>query len=248
MKKRFFFTVAKLMLIFIHFVFFGCQDTSIESDTQFTDTSTLMLSKAPSAASNPQNPYDVYGAVIDSLVGTYYTMYSPTTDVTLVAQRVMGLIKQDSLYQAVYAKSPTMTSYSRITAFLSQPNQSPSLALTGSSLRSDVKVTLSNFMTSFSELVLSSATDAIVYETVRGFESQVLNSTYYTSYEKQELLQAASVARYTAYRKRKKPKKNTDSDWTVLIVHIASSVDASVPDPADRLYQSIVIGLAANGV
>jgi hypothetical protein len=65
-------------------------------------------------------------------------------------------------------------------------------------------------------------------------------------HDKQVLLSAAAVVRYVSYERKKRPKKNTDPDWDMMVWRIAGSA-GSLSDVQDAIFYSVICGVLENG-
>lgn len=54
------------------------------------------------------------------------------------------------------------------------------------------------------------------------------------------------MARHSAYMARKKPKKNTDPDWTILVVNIVAAADGAENGMAKSVTEGLVGGITSN--
>src|SRR5690606_5308525 len=118
--------------------------------------------------------------------------------------------------------------------------------ISDSNMSRNAKASLNEFTTSFISLFNHEQDDAILNQTLVAYERDVLESYLLTEADKEIILTSTSILRYTSYRAKKKPKKNTDPDWTILVGNIASSIEGSYYGPAEAVIRALVTGIAQN--
>ena len=114
------------------------------------------------------------------------------------------------------------------------------------SLTSGAKSSLIAFINSLMVTFQTESNCDVLYNYVVTYEKSIVNNPALTSRDKQIILITTSVARHTAYLAKKRPKKNTDPDWTVLIGHVAAAVDGAENGMAESITMGLATGIAQN--
>lgn len=108
------------------------------------------------------------------------------------------------------------------------------------------KSSLTDFVNSFIVLFDNEYNCEVLYQAVVDYETIVLKDSLLTAKDKRIILTTTSIARHSAYLARKKPKKNTDPDWTILVVNIVAAADGAEYGLAESVTEGLVAGIASN--
>jgi hypothetical protein len=107
-------------------------------------------------------------------------------------------------------------------------------------------LSLTAFITSFELCFHAGYESDDLYEKVIDYETTVLQNSGFTANDKRVILTTTSITRHSSYLARKKPKKNTDPDWTILIGNIVAAVDGAEDGAANAVVAALVAGIAQN--
>lgn len=184
--------------------------------------------------SNPQNLFDGSGVLYEEIADLYDASHFNHTTVDQVIEAVDSLYTSHTL--AVFGSpSPTLDPYrSAINTLVNDPSES--LTLIGSSPNLGVTARLS--LVSFTNYLLLHKSDDYedIYDGIIGYEQSVLSSDMYSPFEKQSMLTATSILRYSLFRKRRK-----DKDWETSVGNIVASIYGSSEGMATGIKISLVV-------
>lgn len=87
----------------------------------------------------------------------------------------------------------------------------------------------------------------IIYSFITSYENTVLGSKNIPASDKQVILITTSIIRYSTYERKKRPKKNTDPEWDLMIGNIIGSVDGASEGIEAAVLKSLLCGIVENG-
>lgn len=195
---------------------------------------------------NIENPYDEAGRIHNELFESYYANSSRPITISGIFDSVATLAAANSNFSAIITTSYNPVSTERIQYILDHKNTCVTEIISNSSLTVDAKLSLTAFINSFLDTFQNENNCVVLYNYVATYEKSVVNNPTLTSRDKQIILITTSIARHTVYLAKKKPKKNTDPDWTVLIGHIMAAVEGAEYGMAESVTEALVTGIASN--
>ena len=195
---------------------------------------------------NAANPYDEAGWIHNELFETYYESANKPTTMAGVLSLVQAIADSNPNFKAIKTETYHAVSAERIQYLLNNKDACFATILASSTLSASAKLSLSNFVTSLHEKFAIESSCDVLYNYVVAYESLVLDNPTFDSRDKQVILTTTSVVRHTVYLAKKKPKKNTDPDWTILILHIAAVVDGAENGMTEAITEGLVTGIVSN--
>lgn len=196
--------------------------------------------------SNPNNPYDYAGAVYISLFDAYFDSKEFPRTVDGIIGTVSLLASNNSDFESIRGSNYLAISTTDLNYLLLNPESCASWTIANSNLSVIGKASLLNFINTFIVLCSVEESDVVLYNYVVDYETTVVDSVALTATEKMQILTTTSIARYSACRNAKKPKKNTDPDWDILIANIVGGAQGSGTGIAEAITLSLVSGIAQN--
>ncbi len=192
------------------------------------------------------NPYDNTGRIYDEIFDTYYDGTSRSTNVQSVIADVESIANANSSFVSINS-----TGYEPLTAervlYISGRNISDVAGIIGvSDLSPTAKTSFSNFLLSFISLYASDIDEVKIYDAIVKYESIVIVSNLFTENDKRVVLTTTSILRYTSYRAKKKPKKNTDPDWIISVGHAFGTEEGAEENMAKAIVEGLVTGIVSN--
>jgi hypothetical protein len=118
--------------------------------------------------------------------------------------------------------------------------------INGTGLSAIGKLTLNGYVTNVLLLAQKEIEFKPVYDYICEFETAVIGNATLTAKDKRVILLATSISRYSINKAKKRPKKNTDPDWTVFIGNIMGGTFGGDNDTAEALTTALVCGIAQN--
>jgi len=191
------------------------------------------------------NPYDNAGRICDEIFDAYYDGTSRPTNVQAVIAEVEDIANSSTLFMNISGSYQPL-SEERI-QYLSNRTSEDIVSIIGaSSLSATANTNYSNFLISFSALYDSEPDAFKIYISVVNYEETILTNGLLTANDKRIILTSTSVLRYTAYRAKKKPKKNTDPDWLISVTHAFGTEEGAEENMAKAIVEGLVTGIVSN--
>jgi len=231
--------------LFILTFFISCDDDATIATPNVVN-SRITGRIATELPGNTANPYDEAGWIHNELFETYYESSTKPTTIAGVISRVEAIADSNSNFKVIKTASYHPVSEERIQYLLDHKGTCVSEVIANSTLSSNAKLSLSNFMVSLDEKFAVETSCDLLYNYVAAYEKTVVDNATFTSKDKQLMLTTTSIARHTVYLARKKPKKNTNPDWTILILHIATAEDGAEFGMAESITEGLVAGIVSN--
>lgn len=198
-------------------------------------------------ARNATNPYDDAGQIQNELLDAYYSGTSLPTDFNGIVIRTTALANDNSSFMESIKHGPYIfTSQAKVLHILSHPDTSMSEAIQSSLHSERARGSLSQFIDSLLLLCENEADYAGIYNFIVTYENTILTDAQLTDAEKEVLLTTTSIARHSVYVRKKKPKKNTDPDWPLLIGNIAAALDGAAEGINEAVMRGVIVGIVEN--
>jgi hypothetical protein len=231
--------------LFILTFFTSCvEDTSssapMTSNRELFNTTTTVL------PGNTLNPYDEAGWIHNALFETYYESSNKPTTVPVIISRVETIAASNPNFTILKTVDYHPVAAVRMQYLMDHKTTFLSEVIASSTLSSGAKLSLSSFMTSFQDKFAVEPSCDSLYKYVVAYEKTVLDNTTFNLRDKQLMLTTTSIARHTGYLAKKKPKKNTDPDWNILVLHLAATLDGAEYGTAESVSEGLVAGIVSN--
>lgn len=195
---------------------------------------------------NNANPYDNAGRIYDELFDAYYDGTNRSKDVQSVIAQVEIIANSNSSFITINDLGYQSPSKERV-QYLADRNFSDIASIIGvSNLSSNAKTNFGNFLISITVLYDSETDASKMYSAIVRYEGTVVGSHLLTENDKRVILTTTSIIRYTSYRAKKKPKKNTDPDWIIFIGHVFGTEEGAEENSAKAIVEGLVTGIISN--
>ena len=193
-----------------------------------------------------RNPYDNAGWIYDELFDEYYNGSDRRETVEGVINTVTTIANDNSSFATINADGYRPLSAQRVEYLASRRNPDIGGIITASALSPTAKTSFGNFLITIMTLN-SVETDAVsVYDDIVQYEDKVITNVFLTGNDKRIILTTTSILRHCAYRAKKKPKKNTDPDWLVLVTHVLGAEEGAEENIPKAIMLSLVTGIVSN--
>ncbi|NMH24247.1 hypothetical protein [Flavobacterium solisilvae] len=236
-------------LIIAFFVMMSTGLVSCSSDNDTTNSenaNTLSAKLITTLPGNYANPYDEVGWLYNELFDTYYTNANLGGSVSQIITKVQSIADASSSFNSIKGSHYHNVSNTRVSYFLEHPTTCVNDVISASSMSTTGKSNLTNFINSFIIFLENENDCDVIYDKVVAYESGVLLNAALTETDKRIILTTTSITRHSAFRARKKPKKNTDPDWDIFIGNIIASTEGAEFGSAEAATMSLVTGIAQN--
>ncbi len=231
--------------LFILTFFISCDsasDTKSES-IMHRELTSRIANELPGYAANP---YDEAGWIHNELFESYYESGTLPKSVTNIISSVQTLADGNPNFNAIKTLSYHPVSVERVNYILEHKNTCVTDIISNSTLTTRGKLSLTTFINSLVFTFDTESSCDVLYKFVTDYEKGVLEDTLLTVRDKQIILTTTSIARHSFYLAKKKPKKNTDPDWTILVGNIIAATEGAEEGSAKAVTMALVTGIAQN--
>jgi hypothetical protein len=196
---------------------------------------------------NPDNNYDRAGQLHNEILEAYTGNGAglPST-VSGIITKVETTANANTGFLSIKGQAYQQASSTRVQYLLANQSTAVSGAINSSGLSSAGKASLSTFTSGFFSIYNQLATYESLYNYITVYESAVIADQNLTTTDKRIILTSTSVTRHSSYYSRKRPKKNTDPEWDLLIGNIAGAIEGSVAGSAEAITLALATGIAEN--
>lgn len=195
---------------------------------------------------NSDNEYDYAGKIHNDILTAYYGgAFFPST-IAEIAQIVDSLANLHPDFTAIKGSSYVPVSVTRVEYLLADRDSTMARVLGSSGLSLHAKQFLTGFMEDLDDLIADDEDYDSIHSFITTLETAIISDSLLSFNEKEVLFTTTSIARYTVYMKRKRPKKNQDPDWDWLTANIMGGTDGAVTGTAEAISRAVVTGIADN--
>lgn len=236
--------MKKIYLCLLILTFFGsCAED--ENISQEISSSILKKGVGDTLPAFSANPFDAVGLIYDELFDAYYDGTIRDTTVSSVISTVEAIANSNISF-ANLDSSYTSLSAERVQYLAALRPSDIGDIIGASTMSSSGKTSFINFLISYAALY-SSETDALtIYNALLKYEESVLNNSLLGLDDKRIILITTSIVRYSSYRAKKKPKKNTDPDWLISVGHVFGTESGAEENEAKAIVEGLVTGIVSN--
>ena len=241
--------IHSCILIIAFFTIMTSGLISCSSDIETTNSENLTAFSAKRIISLPENevnPYDEAGLLYNELFDTYFMNGNLGGSVSQIATQVQSIADANASFNSIKEFPYHSVSSTRVQYLLEHPTTCINDVISASSMSTVGKSSLANFVNFFIVFLGTESDCDVIYQKVAAYESAVLLNSLLTETDKRIILTTTSITRHSAYRARKKPKKNTDPDWDIFIGNIIASTKGAEYGSAEAATMALVTGIAQN--
>lgn len=192
------------------------------------------------------NPYDNAGQIYDELFSTYYDGTVRTNNAQSVIDQVEAIAHGNSSFLSIATGGYAPLSVERINYLAEKRNSDIGGVIGASSLSPQGKTSFANFLISYVTLYASDADAIGMFDAVIKYEDSIIGNALYSENDKRILLTTTSIIRYSSYRAKKRPKKNTDPDWIISVGHAFGTGEGAEESMAKAIVEGLVTGIVSN--
>lgn len=214
----------KTILLFFTVVFLTSCETELTPEIS-SDTELEVIYRKAITPVNNNNPYDASGQVFDAIFDLYYLSGDSLPKGTEnICSRIEYLASGNALFQINktfnYQPIQQINVDDLLTNTDSILHKVTAELLISPQARDSIKSFVGKAI--FHNSIQDNYADFHTY--IINYEDEVIKNIQYSAAEKQIILTVSSIMRYSAFRAKKKPKKNTDPEWDLLIGHVSGAV------------------------
>ncbi len=235
----------KTITLSLSILAFMASCTAEENGVEHQPAFRKLYSKTIQYPSNPSNPYDSTGAVYLDLLHLYYEKKTNAENLNTLLPAVESTAFDYPGFIPFYSDytSPDLLTISSI---INDPQRTMENLVANSGL--SLKAQLSWY--NFTDAVISYIEEDLDYSTLHQYitthETEWGLDFTYTATDKQLLLVSSSIIRHSIFAKSKKPKKNTDPEWDLMIGNFTAAMEGAKYSKGTAIIYALVTGIAQN--
>lgn len=240
-------------LCILSLFFLNSCDESIDLESKSPTPSNLILTQRTGEAMssdlpiNQANPYDYVGQLHYELYQAYYaTQADSLSSFEEVLYDVEVLANKNSNFASIAGINYSFSNVIALDQLLSCKTLCLDTVLVPSSLSAFAQDKAKDFLENFNELFEKHFDSAPVLDYIIQFENEIIASATLSVSDKTLILSATSIARYSTYESKRRPKRNSDPDWDSLITSLHGAFLGDVNSVGDRIVASLVCGIKTN--
>lgn len=177
---------------------------------------------------NSRNNFDVAGEIYNELLETYYANNVTAVNSTAnILSQVNAFAEGNGRFLAAKGIYYAPSTPSAIQYIIANPITGVPEIVGRSGMSVIAKSSFNSFLLDLKTRCKNDEDFESIYNFIESYEDNVIVSAAYNTTEKQIILASTSIARFSTYRGKRKPKKNTDRDWDLMIAGIASGTEGA---------------------
>jgi len=234
------------------FLLYSCSETSelTAEEEQYLSSSPYSNKLADSINEllphNPANSYDYVGQLHYELYQDYYTQLEDSLALAQVSTRIEMLANRHVKFSSYFGTNYSFTQLGGFVSLLSCEFSCVETVLSNSSLSIVAKEKMKIFFSDFDVLFEKSITSDALLQYIFLFEEEVIQSPDFTTFDKSVILSTTSIARFSTYESKRRPKKNSDPEWDSLITNLLGTIVGAEHSIADGIVASLICGIQSN--
>ena len=244
--------MKNLCLCLLVFVFCpSCDVCSEQMDTAVVTTNaevgnSLVYRSDHLMPENANNPYDYSGQLFLEILSTYYESNTKPTDMVGIVACIDSIAQQNTGFKVIIPAFYHAPSLERIQYFTLNKRTCLESVVDSSGVSSVAKLSLMGFIDTYLTMCSSEENYESVHEFVVAYEEGIIANSLLSATDKQVILVTTSIARHSAATKKKRPKKNTDPLWDLLICTVYGSIENANSSPAEAVTLALASGVVEN--
>lgn len=232
------------------FLLFSCSETSEVDMLNSTQSNLLNTNKISSNDSampfNPANSYDYVGQLHYELYLEFYAQKNDSLTLSNVITKVETLANQNGSFKSHFTAPYSFQGVTAVSNLLACETLCIDTFLANSSLSNIAKNKMKTFLIDFNFHFDKNIESGPILDYIILFEDQIINSDDLLASDKAIILSTTSIARFSAYESKRRPKRNSDPDWDSLITNLLGNIVGSSNGIENGLTSSLVCGILTN--
>lgn len=223
---------------------FSCSNPLELSELEVASNELYKDEETPSPV-NASNPFDSAGHIHQQLLTAYFLEDQLPQSSSGIATKVVDLALADSSFVAL-GSGYQFSALTRV-EYIVLEGQACSHEVVTSTLNDSTAIaSLKTFIATVFSMCDSETEFAPVYNYITAYEAGVLAHSNWLASDKEKMLISTSIARHAAYARKKKPKKNKDPDWDLLVSNVLAAVDGADVSMQEAIVRGLVAGIIEN--
>jgi hypothetical protein len=195
---------------------------------------------------NSDNSFDLAGILHNEIAIKYYDRSSFPTTTSGIAMLIDSLANLRTDFLAIKGANYQGVPVQRIDYLIQHRDSCIDRALQTTLISARAQLKLRIFVNDLENLVQDDKDYSVIYSFITLFESKVISDTLLSAKDKEVVLTTTSIARHSAFLKKKKPKRPRDPDWDWLTANVMSGTDGAAEGTAEAVTMAVVAGIADN--
>ncbi len=195
---------------------------------------------------NPANSYDYVGQLHYEFYQDYYAQLDDSLSLSQVSSKIELLANRHAEFSSYFGSTYRFTQLEGVISLLSCESSCVEAVLSTSSLSLVAQEKMRIFFSDFDVIFEKSITSDALLQYIFIFENEVIQSPDFTAFDKSVILSTTSIARFSTYESKRRPKKNSDPEWDSLITNLLGTVVGAEHSIADSLVASLICGIQSN--
>ncbi|WP_295334323.1 hypothetical protein [Flavobacterium sp.] len=238
------------LCFFLFSLFISCSSSELTAEAPIDNHSFYRLVDLgyDLDARNAANPYDDVGQVHNELLLTYYYADSLPSTFNGIVTTLTSIANNNSSFTDLHKNVPyefSNAAENRVLAIMTEQDSCLTAVIDSSVVGQVARDSLDDFVHDFLDLCDTEEDYSVIYDYVVAYEDAVLKLTW-SAEDKRVVLITTTVARHSAYAKKKRPKKNKDPDWSYLVWNIIATIDGADEGEAEAVMRGLVAGVVEN--
>lgn len=232
------------LIVFLFFISCTVPEQLHSNTEPYFDNIVAKAGMGPdSLPGNSLNTNDYVGQVYSELLAEFYNSTALLFTLDSVSKRVTLLANANQNFISFSGSPYLFSSKNKVTYLLANGSTAETI---GSSLETaEAKQRLSTFISSLLNLYATEEEYAVLHSFIVSFEHEVLEAQDIVASDKKIILTTTSIIRYSFYQRKKKPKKNTDPEWDLMVWSILGSVAGATESTEDAIVLSLICGIVS---
>lgn len=195
---------------------------------------------------NVANIYDEAGWLHNAIFEAYFNGVVKDTSLLTIAYQVNQLANANNHFVRLSAFSYRFDNLQKAKTIVGNPELQLSNTLTSTIQNAEVASEFAQFLTNYEQLCKLEDDYELLYAEVIAFEHSIMENPSVNAHDLEVILTTTSIVRYSTYKRKKRPKKNTDPEWYLLIANMTGAISGAEESMQDAVVLSLITGIAEN--
>lgn len=236
--------MKKLALIALLAILSFCSDDSEIIEHRNQDLSHARL--GDTLPRNSDNAFDLAGKIHNDLLSSYYSGVIFPATTSEIAFLIDSLALWNIDFALIKGSNYAGVNATRVDYLVTPRDSCVTRVINSSSLSVYARSSLKTFVENLQFITDDEKDYEPIYHFIAAYEADVLGDTSLTPKDKEVILITTSIARFSVYAKKKRPKKNEDPDWAWLTANIMVGADGADIGLAEAVSHAVVAGIVDN--
>ncbi len=227
--------------------FIGCDpDNGNDTITPVTNKNELALKVTGQYPENTANIYDSAGQIHHQITTSYFESDHVDFSTTRIASDIEAIAAGNTDFMELKPISYLPVLPSRIDEITNNEAASRSFIISNSGMGQAAQNVLQDFITEIMYDQERQINYDEIYQYIIAFENGIMTDPSYSTMEKQRILTATSITRYSMYFASKHKRKPKDRDWEISVGSIVGGIEGDTENMTKAITESASIVIRHN--